>query len=345
MPGTTAYWNFKGQHLVRYESWPAGTNWRGDAPALLLVHGFAASAEQWERFVHALTERHADDDDVPPVYALDLLGFGLSEKPGFSYTQYTWESQIVDFANEVVLVDDGGSGSSAVDGVVLVGNSIGGGVSAGAAATLGSKRCRGVVLCNTAGVLEDPEEHDAFRSRTAEALAGWPNDPPYAPVPLVGNRALDVFGRVVVGAIYPNIATRLRDVYDNNPANADERLTEAVRTAAAGPGAANVVGSGQKLAPQRPLNEVLADQSNVLVIVGEDDRVSSPAVAKKRADLFERSFDPSRVRVVRTTEAGHCPHDDRPDVVADAVRAWYAERFGDDADANETTTTTTTTVR
>ena len=48
-----ACWRWQGQHLVRYLLWEAGAAYDGAAPALLLVHGFAASAEQWERLVTA----------------------------------------------------------------------------------------------------------------------------------------------------------------------------------------------------------------------------------------------------------------------------------------------------
>ena len=99
--GTIRYWRWQGAHLVRYESWPAGKRYDGKTPALLLVHGFAASAEQWERLVHAMRAL-GDPDALPPIYALDLVGFGHSEKPGISYTQYTWEAQLVDFAAEVL---------------------------------------------------------------------------------------------------------------------------------------------------------------------------------------------------------------------------------------------------
>ena len=99
--GTLRYWRWQGAHLVRYVSWPAGKRYDGKTPALLLVHGFAASAEQWERLVHAMRAL-GDPDALPPIYALDLVGFGHSEKPGISYTQYTWEAQLVDFAAEVL---------------------------------------------------------------------------------------------------------------------------------------------------------------------------------------------------------------------------------------------------
>lgn len=111
--GTVNYWRWKGQHLVRYLTWSAGKDYKEEEddamPALLLVHGFAASAEQWERLVYSLRKEYTmlmDDgssiDMTPPIFALDLLGFGHSEKPGLSYTQYLWEAQLVDFAVEVM---------------------------------------------------------------------------------------------------------------------------------------------------------------------------------------------------------------------------------------------------
>lgn len=311
--GRVGYWRWGGAHLVRYESWPAGAEYDGKAPALLLVHGFAASAEQWERLVHSLRAQ-ADAAMLPPIYAIDLLGFGHSEKPGLSYTQYVWESQLVDFALEVM----------GAQPLVLVGNSIGGGLAAGAAATLGPL-VRGVVLCNTAGVLEEPDEYEQPAPSCREATLARAIKP-YSPVPLVGQPALDLFGEAVIGAIFPQIPTRLADIYADRAENADAAVVFAIQQGASSPGSANVIGSGQKLAANRPLNEVLNAAHGfggpVLVAQGKNDRVSGPARAQSRAQLFKR-LRPGVT--VAELDAGHCPQDEVPEAVAAAMLAWMPE--------------------
>jgi len=337
--GDVKFWRWGGQHLVRYLRWDAGPAYTGKTPALLFLHGFAASAEQWERLVFQLRAQASQElgtpaDELPAMYAMDLLGFGHAEKPGLSYTQYVWEAQIVDFVREVMDSRD----------VILVGNSIGGGLGAGAAATIG-EACKGVVLCNTAGVLLDMEEYKArereltrdgingpkqLRSNaTTDALEGKFKD--YSPVPFLGQPALDLFGKSVISVIFPQIPTRLGDIYSDRPANADPALIYAIQQGASSPGSANVIGSGQKLADNRPLNEVLAlggqQQSGgfcgpVLVAQGLNDRVSGPKRAQERADKFSTLRD--GVTVERIT-GGHCVQDDAPDAVAAAMLRWLPE--------------------
>ena len=274
------------------------------------MHGFAASAEQWQRLVHQLRAQ-AGGEPLPPVYALDLLGFGMSEKPGLSYTQYVWEAQVVDFAREVM----GGRP------LVLCGNSIGGGLSAGASATLGDQ-VKGLILCNTAGVLEEPAAYAAPRTLVRDATLRGEHAAPFAPVPLFGQPALDAFGAALVAALFPRVPALLDGIYGDRPANADEALAFAITQGACSPGAANVIGSGQKLATNRPLNEVLDGEAGgfggpVLVPQGMNDKVSGPARASERADVFER-LRPG-VKVCRLEAGGHCPQDDAPEAVAAAI--------------------------
>ncbi len=327
--GTVNYWRWKGQHLVRYLTFPAGKDYDGNDPAILLVHGFAASAEQWERLVHSYRQQNIEANDgkdtTPPIYAVDLLGFGHSEKPGLSYTQYLWESQLVDFAMEVM---------EAVP-MVMVGNSIGGGLSSGAAASLGTKICKGLVLLNTAGKLYDPDTYSGFDdevygymdSWTKAALEGNPEEA-YKPVPVFGNTALDVFGSAIVGLIYPQIEKRLSLIYGNRIENADPSVVYAIQQGASSPGSPNVIGSGQKLAPNRPLNEVLMgveeDESiRTLVVMGLQDQVSSPQVAMLRAELFSKLGE--SVTLQEIPNSGHCPHDETPEMVASHMLKWMMD--------------------
>lgn len=65
-PDAATYATVNGVRL-RYEL-------RGDGPAVVLVHGFASAIESWSTVTPALALRHK-------VLALDLMGFGWSERP------------------------------------------------------------------------------------------------------------------------------------------------------------------------------------------------------------------------------------------------------------------------
>src|SRR5579884_2367417 len=68
-----------------------------DARPLLLIHGFGpgASSYEWRKNVDALSEQFR-------VYTLDLLGFGLSDRPAIDYTPETFADLIGDFIKEVI---------------------------------------------------------------------------------------------------------------------------------------------------------------------------------------------------------------------------------------------------
>ena len=57
---------------------------------LLFIHGFGSSWQQWRRNLAVIGDRH-------PVYALDLLGFGGSQKAATAYRVPLWAEQIADF--------------------------------------------------------------------------------------------------------------------------------------------------------------------------------------------------------------------------------------------------------
>jgi len=73
-----------------------------DARPLLLIHGFdpGASSYEWRKNVDVLAEHFH-------VYVIDLLGFGVSDRPAIDYTVETFTDLIGDFIKEVI-------GSSAI---------------------------------------------------------------------------------------------------------------------------------------------------------------------------------------------------------------------------------------
>jgi pimeloyl-ACP methyl ester carboxylesterase len=68
-----------------------------ESKPLVLIHGFGpgASSYEWRKNVDALAEHFR-------VYALDLLGYGLSDRPAIDYTAETYADLISDFLREVV---------------------------------------------------------------------------------------------------------------------------------------------------------------------------------------------------------------------------------------------------
>src|SRR5579863_10290546 len=68
-----------------------------ESKPLLLVHGFGpgASSYEWRKNIDSLSEQFR-------VYALDLMGFGLSDRPPIDYTPETYADLINDFLKEVI---------------------------------------------------------------------------------------------------------------------------------------------------------------------------------------------------------------------------------------------------
>ena len=90
---------------VRYFPTPEGDVFykkAGEGPPLLLVHGIGAGCSSFEfrNIWDHLAERHT-------VYALDLLGFGKSDKPPILYTDATFIDLLSDFAKQVMGVGEG----------------------------------------------------------------------------------------------------------------------------------------------------------------------------------------------------------------------------------------------
>lgn len=84
---------------------------QGDSgPTIILVHGFVASVEYWTYNIAELAKTHR-------VFALDLVGFGRTEKPNISYNGSTLAKFIKDFMDTLN-----------VEKTTIIGHSLGGAV-------------------------------------------------------------------------------------------------------------------------------------------------------------------------------------------------------------------------
>ncbi|KAL2236295.1 UNVERIFIED_CONTAM: 2-hydroxy-6-oxo-6-(2-aminophenyl)hexa-2,4-dienoic acid hydrolase [Sesamum indicum] len=265
----------------------------GEGFPIVLIHGFGASAFHWRYNIPVLAKNYK-------VYALDLLGFGWSEKALIEYDALVWRDQVVDFVKEIVK-----------EPAVLVGNSLGGFTALVAAASL-QDQVKGVVLLNTAGQFGDATTATMESEQTVLQK-------------FVVKPLKEIFQRVFLGFLFwqakqpSRIESVLKSVYIN-AANVDDYLIDSITRPADDPNAGEVYYRlmTRFMSNQRKytLDSVLSQLSCPLLLVwGDLDPWVGPAKA-----LRIKEFYPNTSLV--NLQAGHCPHDEVPDLVNKALLDW-----------------------
>ncbi len=278
----TLSWTWQG-HTIRYTV-------QGSGRPVVLVHGFGASMGHW---------RHTIPDLVAAgyaVYAPDLLGFGASDKPAVDYDLTVWESLLQSFCQEVVR-----------EPAVFVGNSIGSLMSL-MLAVRDPDAVAGLVLLNCAGGLNHrPSEMmipfrwimGAFTSLVTSPVTG----------PFLFNQVRQK----------DRIRSTLKQVYCNTAA-IDDELVDLLHRPSCDPGAQKVFASILAAPAGTPPEELLPhlDQP-ILLMWGEKD----PWTPIQRGHGFKTYVDPGvDYQFVGLPDTGHCPHDDRPDLVNPLMVEW-----------------------
>ncbi len=121
---------------------------KGEGKPLLLIHGYGAGCWVWEKQIDALSRDYR-------VYALDLIGYGYSDRPKIEYTPETYIHFLRDFMDGLEI----GRAS-------LIGNSMGGGI-AWATAALFPERVERLVLIDCV----PPDVLHQVRNESFRALA------------------------------------------------------------------------------------------------------------------------------------------------------------------------------
>ena len=283
-----------GSHKINYVDFVTESN--KDKPPLLLIHGFGASCYHWRYNIPTLARDYR-------VYAIDLLGFGLSDKPIIDYTAEVWRDQTLAFIEEIVK-------TNSKRPCVVAGNSLGGFTALYAASSpeaTSRRLINGCALLNAAG---------SFRDQLAAPK------PPDAEWIAAIKAAIQ---RFVIGVsfIYTKQPARieqvLRQVYPVDSTNVDQELVASIQYPAQDPNAPEVFyrvivknGNG----PPKQVDDLLEVlQVPLLLLWGMADPWIRPAAADKIEALFPKA---QRVNV----NAGHCPHDEAPMPVNAALKAF-----------------------
>lgn len=257
---------------------------------LILLHGFGASIGHWRQNLAVIGEHHT-------VYALDMLGFGASEKAPVSYKVDLWVEQVYEFWRTFIRQP-----------VVLIGNSIGSLVSLAAAAKY-PDMVQGVVMMSLPDPSLEEEAIPDFLRPVVAAIKSLVASPP----------VLKTLFRVLRR---PSMVRRWAGLaYANRDAVTDE-LVDILVGPAQDRGSARAFSAILKAmtSPQfsPSVKVVLATlKIPMLLIWGQQDRmVPPPAFARQVAE------NNPNLQLLSLDNAGHCPHDECPEQVNQVILDW-----------------------
>jgi pimeloyl-ACP methyl ester carboxylesterase len=261
----------------------------GTGQPLVLIHGFGASIGHWRRNIPVLAQAGYQ------VFAIDLLGFGGSAKPALEYTVELWVELIRDFWADKIQQP-----------AVFVGNSIGGLLCMMVLANHPEIAAGGVLLNPAGGLNHRPEELNPPLRFVMGTFAK-----------LVASKQ---FGRWMFDQVRQKgrIRNSLRQVYRNPEAITDE-LVDLLHEPSCQPGAQQVFASVLVAPPGPKPTELLPKiQAPMLVIWGEADPWTPIAGSK----IYQSLVETQPVEFVSIPNTGHCPHDERPEVVNELIIQW-----------------------
>ncbi|AFZ03407.1 alpha/beta fold hydrolase [Calothrix sp. PCC 6303] len=279
------FWTWKG-HKIQYTV-------LGEGKPLVLIHGFGASIGHWRKNIPVLAAAGYR------VFAIDLLGFGGSDKALINYSVDVWVELLKDFWSEFIQ-----------EPTVFIGNSIGALISLTVLAEH-PKISAGGVLINCAGGLNH-RPHEL--------------NPPLRLVMSAFNKLVNsqTVGTFVFNRIRqkPQIRRTLFQVYSDRTAVTDE-LVELIYQPSCDPGAQKVFASILTAPPGKTPEELLPRVTQPLLLLwGEKD----PWTPISGAKIFaEAENEGKNIKIVPIPNAGHCPHDEAPNLVNPEIIDWLQQ--------------------
>lgn len=265
----------------------------GTGKPLVLIHGFGASIGHWRKNMPVLAEAGYR------VFAIDLLGFGGSDKPALDYTLELWQQQLKDFWDAHI-----------TEPTVFIGNSIGALLSLMVVTNYPEIAAGGVLINCAGGLNHRPDELNL-------------------PLRLVMGIFTKLVSSKITGLFLFNLIRQKRrirrslmQVYRDREAITEE-LVDLLYTPSCDPGAQQVFASVLTAPPGPSPTELLPKVKRPLqVIWGEED----PWTPIAGAAIYQQQHETGKdVEFVSIANAGHCPHDEKPTAVNQLIIDWLRE--------------------
>ncbi|HBB30563.1 MAG TPA: alpha/beta hydrolase [Cyanobacteria bacterium UBA8803] len=291
-PATTLekqIWTWQG-HQIQYTI-------MGTGKPLLLIHGFGASIGHWRKNIPVLAASGYR------VFAIDLLGFGSSDKPPLNYSLELWQEKLKDFWVAHIS-----------EPTVFIGNSIGALLSLMMVAEYPEIAAGGVLINCAGGLNHRPDELNL-------------------PLRVVMGAFTKLVSSKSVGPFLFNLIrqkSRLRNTLSQvyrDPAAITEELIDLIYQPSCHPGAQQVFASVLTAPPGPSPAELLPRVKQPLLVLWGEDDPWTPIVG---AAIYEQQREMGRdVEFVAIPNAGHCPHDEKPDAVNQLILDWLSKRYSD----------------
>ena len=242
---------------------------------ILLIHGIPDASDSWTSIAAELGRTH-------PVYAVDLAGYGYSDRPeDYDVSLSAQANYLLELLDQLEL-----------ERVIIVGHDIGGGI-AQILAARNPQRVDRLVLINS--VVGD----------------NWPVlEMRLLRMPLLGYSALTVMEK-------PMWQYMLRKGFFNKEMVTEEMLHRYQHWYQGSPGRQRLIRNARALnnADLTTLtNEIRAVPTPTLILWGREDRYLDPGLAQKLCQSLHSC------RFVFVERAGHFVLDEQPQVVANAIQ-------------------------